>query len=303
MTITLRHLPFVVLLIALLWGSAFSGIKAIYHSWEQYNIEPSFFNNIFIAGVRFTLAGFILFLFSSNPVAALKEANKKHLISFSLFQTYFQYIFFYSALFISSGILGSLLASTSSFWWILLAPILLKTPWPSVNQWILFILGGIGVTLAVYAPGSGNDFPLLGTLLYLSSTLSGALAIILFRKLSDGSKARSLTAFSLFSGGILLTLTGIPSWHLATQLFTPTTIIMTVYLALVSAICFNIWNHMTNLFSVNLLAGYRFIIPVCATIESTLFIKGEAPGWGIFIGGTIIIFSIISLQRISAVKD
>ena len=303
MTITLRFLPVAVLFIALLWGSAFSGIKTIYLTWEEQGIEPSFFNNMFIAGVRFTLAGLLLFALSSRPFEALKNANKKQLLTLSLFQTYFQYIFFYSALFISSSILGSLLASTGSFWWILLAPILLKTPRPSMKQWLLFILGGIGVTLAVYAPGSGSQSPILGTFLFLCSTFSGALAIITFRKLSNGSHARAFTAFSLFTGGVLLSLTGMPAWHLAPQLFTPKVIILTVYLSLVSAICFNLWNHMSNLFSVNLLAGYRFIIPVCATIESSLFIKGEVPGWGIYTGGALIIFSIITLQKISAVKS
>jgi len=164
----------------------------------------------------------------------------------------------------------------------------------------------VGITIAVYHPGSGGKSIALGTLLFLCSTLSGALAIITYQSLPSiktnssqkvGGRAKSVTGFSLLTGGLLLTLTGINSWSLLTQLLTPTTIVLSIYLALVSAICFALWNYLSEHFPVNLLAGYRFLIPLCAVIEASLMIKGESPGWGIFIGGICVILSIIGLQK------
>lgn len=297
MTITHRTLPFAVLLCALLWGSAFPGIKAIYSSWESVGIDPSFSKNILIAGIRFTLAGVLLLLIAKRPLQDLRKTPKCPLLFFTLLQTTIQYIFFYTALDVSSSILGGLLVSAGSFWWLLLAPLILKSPWPNKKQWALFAIGAIGVCIAVYSPGAGSGNTLLGVPLFLSSTLCGALAIIIYQKVSPFAGARAITGFGLSFGGILLILVGYSAWPSLPEMLTFKVILLTIYLAFVSAIGFGLWNYLSQLFPVNLLAGYRFLIPICAVTEASLLVKGESPGAGIFIGGAFIIFSIIYLQK------
>ena len=51
-----------------------------------------------------------------------------------------------------------------------------------------------------------------------------------------------------------------------------------------------------------LLAGYRFLVPVCAVVESILLVSGESPGLGIWVGGLLVIFSIVALQRVKVAK-
>lgn len=296
-------LPFAVLLCALLWGSAFPGIKGIYTSWAENGIETTFSNRLLIAGIRFTFAGLLLLAIAKQPIQDFLKTPKLNLLYFTLGQTYLQYIFFYTGLALGSAVLGSLLASSGTFWWLLLAPLLLKSPWPNKWQWLLFIVGAAGVTLAVYQPGTGNKNLTLGVLCFLTSTLCGAFGIITYQKVVKTMGARAVTGYGLFIGGLMLMLSGVAAWKDITTLFTSQVIWLTLYLSMVSAVGFGIWNYLTQLFPVNLLAGYRFLIPVCAVIESTLFVKGESPGYGIWIGGSIVIASIIGLQALKRKQE
>ena len=297
MSISPRLLPFAVLLCALLWGSAFPGIKAIYATWAEDGIEPSFSNRLILAGVRYTLAGLILLLLARQPLKEWKQTPKGRLLWFACSQTFFQYMTFYTALSISSAALGGLLTGTGSLWWVILAPLILKTTWPSRYQWSLIGLGTVGVLIAVYRPGGGSGDPVLGGILFILSTLSGALAVIALQGIIPTMGPRAASGFGLLIGGLMLSVAGFAAWSTFADLFTPTVILWTVYLAFVSAIAFDIWNYLTTIFPVNLLAGYRFLIPICAVVESALFVKGESLGIGILLGGVLVITSIIGLQR------
>ena len=48
---------------------------------------------------------------------------------------------------------------------------------------------------------------------------------------------------------------------------------------------------------INLLAGYRILIPLSGMTLSTLFVPEEQPGLGIFIGGALIIGALIFTNR------
>ena len=302
MTISIRLLPFAVLFCALLWGSAFPGIKGIYAVWEQNGIEPNFSNRLFVAGVRFTIAGFALLLLARQPLQEWKRTSKRKIISFALSQTFLQYLVFYTALAVSSATLGSLLTATGSLWWVILAPLMLKTAWPSRSQWGLLVFGVVGVLLAVYKPGGGSGDPVLGSMLFVLASFSGTLALIILQGIAPTMSARAATGFSLLIGGLMLCFAGMSAWAIFAELFTPKVLFLTVYLSFVSAAGFGTWNYLTTLFPVNLLAGYRFLIPICAVIESSLFVADESPGIGIFVGGALVITSVVCLQRMHRQK-
>jgi len=291
-------LPFAVLLCAVLWGSAFPGIKAIFAEWDRLGVEATFSNRLLLAGVRFIIGGSILLLMAKQPWKEWQATPKGALLLFACTQTFIQYFLFYTALAVSSAVMDGLLVATGSFWWLLLAPLILKSPWPSRPQWMLIGLGAIGVLLAVYKPGAGSGQPVLGAVLFCLSTLSGSIGVIVLQRVLPSMGARAATGFGLFLGGIMLTLTGIAAWPEIISLFPPKVIWLTAYLSIVSAVAFGLWNHLTQLFPVNLLAGYRFLVPVCAVTESALLVAGESPGWGIAIGGIIVIAAVIGLQQL-----
>jgi drug/metabolite transporter (DMT)-like permease len=288
-----------VLFCSILWGSAFPAIKYVYGIWEMESISTRFL----FAGIRFIIAGLLVLIFirRPGPWQRISGADWRLLAVFALFQTVGQYLFFYSALSISSGILGSLLVSAGSFWWILLAPLFLKSPPPTAKHYAILTLCAVGISIAVYAPGAGAGKPLLGGFLFLCSSLSGTLGIIALQPLSKSIDVSTATGFSLFSGGVILTLLGLPAIGEVTAFADPRIAGTTLYLAFVSATAFTLWNGLTRRFPVNILAGYRFLIPLCGVIQSALFITAESPGIGIYIGGAIVIVGILLLSRLSVI--
>ncbi len=295
-----RHPLPPVLICALLWGSAFPVIKTVYHQWDAQGLTRTLPLILLFAGIRFSIAGTGLLLVGKNLRQELKAASWKGLLLLALTQTFIQYLFFYQAVAISSASLAALLVATGSFWWMLLAPLFLKSPWPNTRQWLGLILGGTGVTLAVYAPGINTGNPILGALFMLSATASGALAVITFQKLKTTISSKNATGFSLLLGGIGLILVGAPALDQLSEMFSPIVIFATLWLCLVSAAAFSIWNHLSTLFPVTLLASYRFLIPIAGVIEALIFLPNERPGWGLVIGGALVILSMIWAQKTSS---
>ncbi len=50
-----------------------------------------------------------------------------------------------------------------------------------------------------------------------------------------------------------------------------------------------------------LLAGYRFLIPIMGVIESIVILR-EKPGWGLIVGGVLVIGSLVAAQRAEVVR-
>ncbi len=290
-----------VLLCALLWGSAFPGIKAVYRIWEQAGIEADTSACWWFAGVRFTLAGLMLLAVARRPFAEYRATPKRLLLSFAATQTFGQYLLFYLAIAVASGSLAGLLSSLGSFWWMLLGPLVAGAPWPARWQWFAVLLGGAGVAIAAgtarHAGPAANAW--LGTLLLIGSTGLGTLGLVQFGKLRQTIGARAATGFSLLGGGLALLLAGAASFPEAARLMPPAALGLTLWLAFVSAAAFSLWNHLSTLHPVPLLAGYRFLIPLAATLESMLFL-GERPGPGFAAGAVLIFGSLLMLQRGSA---
>lgn len=287
------RLPFLALVCALLWGSAFPVIKAVYSQWETNSFEL----RLCFAGIRFTLAGLLILPFCYREVRQCRPDCFGLLLFLSLTQTFLQYVFFYSGLAVSSGVLGAILVSTGSLWWILLAPLFLRTSRPKWRHGAVITSSMIGVVLAVYAPGLGSGAPVLGGILFLLASLSGAVGAIIIVPLAQRMDVRLATSASLIFGGLILCVCGARAfptfWDLADAKILGTTF----YLAVVSGGAFGIWNWLVQHHSVNVLAGYRFLIPLAGVTQSALFVEGESLGLGIVVGGGLILGSLIYLHR------
>lgn len=294
----LRSLPlfFCIIVCALLWGSAFPGLKFVFHKWG----EMAFNERLIFAGIRFIIAGVLIFLFlwKTNPVAKIKKANLKWLLLFTVTQTFFQYILFYTGLQLTNGVLASLISSTGSFWWVLLTPIFHKTPYPNYKRWILLIVAGIGIFIAIGLPEEGASNPWIGSSILLMSTLTGILAILCLRPLKETLDPVTSTGFSLLAGGIALFICGSSALPSIPIFFEPSILIVILYLAFVSATAFSLWNSLVENYSANVLAGYRFLIPLAGMILSSFFIKNESHNPRIWIGGLIVILCIYLLSKL-----
>ena len=287
------------LVCALLWGSAFPAIKTVYQHWDNQGLQRSLPIIFLFAAVRFCLSGTGLLILGGNLKRELRSSSWKLIAGLALAQTFIQYVFFYQAVSISSASLAALLVATGSFWWMILAPLIQKTPWPSPTQWIGLALGGLGVVLAIYKPGAGAGNPILGGIFMLTATGSGAAALIIFAKLKPTMSAINATGLSLLLGGIGLALIGGQALPNIDEMFDLPVVLATVWLAFVSATAFSIWNHLSTIFPVTLLASYRFLIPVCGVLEALILLKTASPGWGLVIGGALVVTSMILAKRTS----
>ncbi len=284
-----------VLVCSALWGSAFPVIKL---SYESLAIE-GFGERMVFAGLRFMLAGLLIVPFCRGSVfRTLRAAPVGLLLWVILGQTVLQYVFFYYALSVSSGTLGALLVGGGSFWWMLLAPVFLKTPLPSAKQWGLIAACSVGIGIAVYAPGAGSGQVGLGAAAFLLASLSGAMGAIGLKKMSAHHGSRTITSISLFVGGFALLLLGLGGWDGFWRDLGSGAIWVLLYLAFLSATAFTLWNRLIEQYSVNVLSAYRFLIPLCGVLESALFVQSESIGLGIVLGGVLILGSLYAMSRL-----
>lgn len=286
-----------ILLCAGLWGSAFPVIKL---SFAHLALE-SYGEQLLFAGTRFILAGMFVMAFCRRSVfSTFREVPKGALLWVTLGQTFGQYVFFYYALRVSSGTLGALLVGSGSLWWVLLAPLFLKSAFPSGKQWMALLACAVGISIAVYAPGAGSGNVFQGTIAFLMSTLMGAFGAIGMKRVAPRFGSRTITALSLFLGGLMLTVVGGFQWEAFSQDYNWVTLGVTVYLAILSATAFTVWNRLIERYNVNLLSGFRFMIPLCGVIESAVFLESERMGIGIVVGGAILLGSLLAMSRIEA---
>ncbi len=286
-----------ILLCSGLWGSAFPVIKLSYANLAL----DGFGEQLLFAGTRFMLAGFLVMLFCRRRVwRSFRDAPKKSLSWVILGQTFGQYVFFYYGLRVSSGALGALLIGSGSLWWVLLAPLLLKSAHPTGSQWVALAACVLGISIAVYAPGAGSGNVAAGTVAFLLATLLGAVGAIGMRQAAPGFGSRSITAISLSIGGLMLAIVGSFQWKTFVSDYSWTTLGVTVYLSILSATAFAIWNSLIERYSVNVLSAFRFMIPLCGVVESAIFLKTETVGIGIVIGGAIVVVSLFYMSRIEA---
>lgn len=270
----------------------------VYRIWDAHSVYPGLSEFWWFAGVRFTLAGLLLLAVAKDPRAEFKATDKRLLLGFAFTQTFGQYLAFYYGIAVSSGALAGLLSTIGSFWWMILAPLIGGATWPKRSQWLALGIGAIGVSMAAAVPGTGAGNPWLGTLLITCSTGLGAVGVIQFGKLRATIGARAATGYSLLIGGVGLLLMGVRAFPRAVELMPPAALGLTCWLAFVSAAAFSLWNHLSTLHPVPLLAGYRFLIPICG-MTGSLLVLGEKPGWGLIVGAVLVIGSVVAAQHVS----
>ncbi len=282
-------------LCAALWGSAFPVIKL---SYTHLGLE-TYGEKLLFAGTRFTLAGLVVMLFCRRSVwRGYVDAPKGLLFGVVLGQTFGQYVFFYYGLSVSSGALGALLNGSGSIIWVLLAPVMVKSAFPSGKQWLALMTCVLGISIAVYAPGVGSGNVTHGVISFVLVGFSGALGAIAMKQIAPTVGSRTVTALSLFIGGLILSLVGSYEWRAFTGEYSLATFGVTVYLALLSATAFALWNRLIELYSVNVLSAFRFLIPLFGVVESAIFLKNETVGIGIVVGGAILIISLYAMSRL-----
>ncbi|SFF21421.1 Permease of the drug/metabolite transporter (DMT) superfamily [Paenibacillus algorifonticola] len=268
-----KFVALIATLCCLLWGSAYPSIKLGYLAFD---IMPEDIASKYVfAGYRFVLAGLVLlvlFRATGKKVLALSKSQMTSLLVLGLMQTGLQYIFFYVGVGNTTGVKGSIMNATTTFFSVIFAHYLYKNDKLGKNKIIGCLLGFIGVIfvnfhtdlLAFSFSYKGEGFVILAALIF-------SITAIYAKKLTATIDVLLVTGFSLLIGGLALTLLGLGLGGRVTH-FTPESAGNLIYLALLSSAAFCLWNLLLKYNKVGQVSVYNFLIPVFGTLLSALFL-------------------------------
>lgn len=260
-------------LCCLLWGSSYPAIKSGYELFQIATDDiPS---KVVFAGYRFLFAGLLLLMFAlaqRKPIARLTPRQFGQLTLLGLTQTSIQYVFFYVGLAYTTGVKGSIMNATGTFFSVLLAHFIYQNDKLSYNKTIGCILGFAGVMLVNFNSGlldfhfvwNGDGFVVLAALILSAATLYG-------KRISQTVDPTVMTGWQLAIGGLVLVVGGYSTGG-RLEVHSTAAVAVLGYLTLLSSVAFALWSMLLKVNRVSMKAPFNFVIPVAGTVLSAIFL-------------------------------
>jgi len=288
----------------LLWGSAFPVIKL---SYQYLDIGPAEVGEqILFAGYRFFLAGIFIIAFyallGKKNDFKYKKSSLQTIIVLGILMTFLQYFFFYIGLSRATGVQGSIIAGTSSFFQIIFAHYLLKNDRLSIQKTIGLCIGFSGVILAYIPKGQAGFAIGYGEWFVLTSTIIAAYGNIVTKKAFSKWSVQYLTSFGMLTGSMMLLLLGMFMTDFTFLVFTLKEAVMLLYLAFLSAAGFLLWNNAMKYNSVGKVSIFNFLIPVFGVLLSGIFL-GEPIGMSAILGLVLVALGIITVNGLTGKRS
>lgn len=289
--------PFVVCVIAcfccLLWGSAFPIIKIGYNLLSVDSND--YMSQILFAGVRFFVAGVFTIIIGSiinkSPVRVSKKGIYKIPV-LALFQTVLQYLFFYIGLAKTTGTKSSVLDSTSVFFSVLIASLLLKQEKLSVKKTSGCLLGFAGVIIVNLTDGGfDTSMSFSGEGFIIISALSYAVSSVLIKQYSKDDNPVALSGYQFVLGGLIMIAVGIIGKG-QLSFNGVKSILIVLYLALLSAVAYTLWGILLKYNPVSRVTVFGFMTPVFGCILSVILLNEQIGNSGIRIFFALILVSM-----------
>ncbi len=258
------------LICTILWGSAIPVVKTGY---ELLEITDTFAKFTF-AGYRFALAGlFVLLLMKvQNKPIKPEKSEWSAILMICAVQTVLQYVFYYLGVGNTSGVRGSVLSATSTFFSVIIAHFVFVTDKLTLKKTIGCIIGFLGVIAVLSGSGFGAEkVKITGEGFMLMSAVGQGIGAVVSRKVAKGKDAMLLTGWQLFIGGVFLSVVGLigkGQIHITAKGF-----ILLLYLAVLSAVAFSLWTVMLKYHPVAKVTVYMFLVPVFGSILSAVILN------------------------------
>ncbi|MCR8642474.1 DMT family transporter [Paenibacillus sp. N1-5-1-14] len=279
-----------------LWGSSFPFIKK---SYVELQISSSdIFEQFVFAGYRFIAAALIIMVIMKVLGKSImpQKGTLGGVTKLGLIQTFLQYLFLYVGISISSGIQGSIITGTTSFFQIIVAHFMFKNDSLTTRKVIGIILG-FSAVLAVNL-GKGDFLAEFGwgAVLLLVSMFCGGLGNVLSKGVAQKMELMYMTSYQMLLGGIGLLVVGGLQAGFAPFTFTPKAIGMLAYLSFLSAVGFVLWNSVMKYNKVGKVSMYLFLMPVFGVILSALLLQ-EQVRYTAFIALALVVTGIVIVNR------
>ncbi|MDO9144708.1 DMT family transporter [Rhodoferax sp.] len=267
-------------LCCLLWGSAYPAIKNGYALFAIGAADvPS---KMVFAGYRFVIAGALLLLMArltQRPIFNLDGTKLRQITTLGLTQTSLQYIFFYVGLAYTTGVKGSIMNATGTFFSVLLAHFIYHNDRLSLNKVVGCLVGFVGVMVVNFNKDLLDfDFSLLGEGSVVMAAFILSAASIYGKKVSQSMDSIVLTGYQLGIGGVALLLGGYLTGGTLTG-FTLASTTLLLYLAVLSSVAFALWTILLKYNRVGMVTIFNFLIPIFGAILSAIFLGESILEW------------------------
>jgi len=282
---------------AILWGSAFPVLKVAY---REFGIEQAVSGRILLAGMRFFLAAMLLFLFSMKSKETINKMGLKkisYLLLLGIFQTTLQYYFFYNGLANTSGIKASVLASSGTFFMVLLAHFVYSDDKLSRAKWVGLITGLAGIVLVNWGKDFSWRFTLQGEGYLIFTGIANAFGTVIAKKMAKDIHPFRVSAFQMLFGSVLLMAIAYISDEKPTLQFTALGGWLLGYSAFLSAVAFGLWYALLKYHKAGEITIFKFIIPVSGSILSAIFLPEEFFSFSIIFALTLVSVGIFSVNK------
>ena len=260
----------IALLCCALWGSATPFIKIGY---ELLLPERNVASTILFAGIRFFFAGILtvlIFSIARRKLLVPKTENLSKVAIVSVFQTILQYIFFYVGLANTSGVKGTILTGSSTFFAILVSSLLFRLEKLSIKKIVACVLGLLGIVV-INLNGLTLSFNFLGDGFCVLSAVSLAISSTLIKIFSKEEDPVTISGYQFILGGAIMVIIGL-SFGGKINITSGSGIAVLVYLSFLSAIAYSLWGILLKYNPVSKVTVFSFTTPVFGVILSKLML-------------------------------
>ena len=255
-------------LCTVLWGSAYPVIKYGY----QVMAITSVADKLMFAGVRFVLAGLMVFVFTwckNRRVPVIPRDRIGGVMLYGFLQTGLMYILNYIGVANTTATKTSIITAASAFFAVLFAPLFFKDEHLTAWKVIGVLIGMTGIFLVNNTALDGFSF--MGEGLVLISMLLNTAGSFVGKRVSKGIVYES-TAYQLGFGGFLILVIALIMGGRFPLTWQSVGIVL--FLSFVSAAAFTLWTALLVLHEAGQILVFNMLIPVTGTLWSYV-ILGE----------------------------
>ena len=286
------------ILCTFLWGSAYPSIKTGYVLWQIESADiPA---QMVFSGMRFLLAGSVLVVLAHllrRPALNINAVKLRQLVVLGATQTSLQYVFFYIGLAYTTGMKASILNATMTFFSVILAHFIYTNDKLSQRKILGCSIGFAGVVIVNFNGGFDVGFTLVGEGSIIFAAFVLAASSIYGKKVSQTVDPMQMTAWQLSIGGAILLVMGFVSGGEVGKVSTES-ILLLVYLALLSSIAFTLWSLLLKYNPVGMIVIFSFLIPVFGAVLSGVFLGEPIFEWKNLIALILVCFGIYFVTRV-----
>ena len=267
-------------LCCLFWGSSYPAIKGGYALFEVARDDiPS---QLLFAGWRFLLAGAVLLGFASATGKSLLRLSQRHwreVTQLGLLQTSIHYLFFYVGLANTSGVKGSVLNGSVSFFGVLLAHYFVRGDHLTANKVAGCAVGFLGVLAVNFNPQLLDfRFSVMGDGAVLLAAVIMASGMVYGKHVSQTLDSSVMTGYQLLIGGAVLLSVG---YAFGGHLVAPTQAgaLVMAFLVFNSSVAQSLWSVLLKYNGVGMVSVFNFLVPIFGAALSALFLNESILEW------------------------